>query len=218
MGNAGLDESQAGIKMAGRDINNLRYTDDTTLLAEVEKELKSFLMRMKEEIIASCLIQFSSVSRSCPTFCHPHESQHVRPPCPTSTPAVYSNSCPSSWWWHPVISYPVVPFFSCPKSLPATGSFLMSQLFAWSGQSIGVSASAPVFPKNTQDWYSLGWTGWISLQAKELSRVFSNITFQKHQYFGAQLSSQSKSYIHAWPLEQTEPWLHRPWQSNVSAF
>ena len=99
-------------------------------------------------------------------------------------------------------SHPVVPFSSCPQSLPASGSFPMSQLFAWGGQSIGVSASASVLPKNTQDWSSLGWTGWISLQSKGLSTVFSNTTVQKHQFFSAQLSSHSNSHIHTWPLEK----------------
>ena len=120
----------------------------------------------------------------------PHESQHARPPCPSLTPWVYSNSCPSSQQCHPAISSSVIPVSSCPQSLPALGSFLMSQLFAWGGQSIGVSASASVLPMNTQDWSPLGWTGWISLQSKGFSRVFCNTTVQKHQFFGAQLSSQ----------------------------
>ena len=115
---------------------------------------------------------------------------------------VYSNSCPSSQWCHPAISSSVVPFSSCPQSLPASGSFPMSQLFTSSGQSIGVSASASVLAMNTQDWSPLGWTGGISLQSKRLSRVFSNTTVQKHQFFGAQLSSQSNSHIHTWPLEK----------------
>ena len=106
----------------------------------------------------------------------PHESQHARPPCPSPTPGVYSNSCPSSQWCHPAISSSVVPFSSCPQSLLASGSFPMSQLFAPGGQSIRVSASASVLPMNTQDWSPLGWTGWISLQSKGLSRVFSNTT------------------------------------------
>ena len=110
-------------------------------------------------------------------------------------------SCPSSQWCHPAISSSVVPFSSCPQSLLASGSFPMSQLFAWGGQSIGVSALTSVLPMNTQDW-SLGWTGWISLQSKELSRVFSNATVQKHQFFSAQLSSQSNSHIHTWLLEK----------------
>ena len=106
----------------------------------------------------------------------PHESQHTRPPCPSPTPRVHSNSCPSSRWCHPAISSSVIPFSSCPQSLPASGSFPMSQLFSWGGQSIGVSASASVLLMNTQDWSPLGWTGWISLQSKGLSRVFSNTT------------------------------------------
>ena len=111
---------------------------------------------------------------------------------------VHSNSCPSSRWCHPAISSSVIPFSSCPQSLPASGSFPVSQLFSWSGQSIGVSALASVLPMNTQDWSPLEWTGWISLQSKGLSRVFSNTTVQKHQFFGTQLSSQSNSHIHTW--------------------
>ena len=140
----------------------------------------------------------------------PHESQHTRPPCPSPTPRVYSNSCPSSWWWKPAISSSVIPFSSCPQSLPTSGSFPISQLFTWGGQSTGVSASASVLPMNTQGWSPLGWTGWISLQSKGLSRVFSNTTVQKHQFFGAQLSSQSNSHIHTWPLLKPQPWLYRP--------
>ena len=131
-----------------------------------------------------------------------HESQHARPPCPSPTPRVHSNSCTLSWWCHPAISSSVVPFSSCPQSLPASGSFLMSQLFIWSGQSIGVSALASVLPMNTQDWSHLEWTSWISLQSKGLSRVRSNTTVQKHQFFSTQVSSQSNSHIHTWPLEK----------------
>ena len=131
--------------------------------------------------------QFSSVAQSCPTL-RPYEPQYSRPPCPSPTPRVHPNSCPLSWWCHPAISSSVVPFSSCPQSLPTSGSFPMSQLFAWGGRSIGVSASASVLPMNTQDWFPLGWTCWISLQSKGLSRVFSNITVQKHQFFCAQLS------------------------------
>ena len=125
----------------------------------------------------------------------PHESQHGRPPCPSPTPGSHSNSCPSSRWCHPVISSSVVPFSSCPQSLPVSGSFPVSQFLAWGGRSIGVSASASVLPMNTQDWSPLGWTGWISLQSKGLSRVFSNTTVQKRQFFSTQLSSQSNSHI-----------------------
>ena len=118
----------------------------------------------------------------------PHGLQHARPPCPSPTPRVYSNSCPLSRWYHPTISSSVVPFSSCLQSFPASGSFQMSQLFASGGLSIGDSASTLILPMNIQDWFSLGWTGWISLQSKGLSRVFSNTTVQKHQFFGTQLS------------------------------
>ena len=124
----------------------------------------------------------------------PHESQHARPPCPSPAP-VHPNSCASSRWCHPAISSSVIPFSSCPQSLPASESFPMSQLFAWGGQRIGVSALASVLPMNTQDWSPSEWTGWISLQSKGLSRVFSNTTVQKHWFFGAQLSSQSNSHF-----------------------
>ena len=126
----------------------------------------------------------------------PHESQYSRPPCPSPSPGVHSNSCPSSWWCHSAISSSVVPFSSCPQSLPASESFPVSQLITWGGQSTGVSALASVLPKNTKVWSPSEWTGWISLQSKGLSRVFSNTTVQKHQFFGAQPSSQSSSHIH----------------------
>ena len=113
-----------------------------------------------------------------------HETQHARPPCPSPTPGVYSNSYPLSRWCHLAISSSVVPFSSCLQSLPASGSFPMSPLLAWGGQTIGVPASTSVLPMNTQDWSPLGWTGWISLQSKGLSRVFSNTTVQRHQFFG----------------------------------
>ena len=135
---------------------------------------------------------FSSVQFSHPVVSdslQPHGLQQTRSPCPSPTPGVYPNSCPLSWWCHPAISSSVVPFSSCPQSLPASGSFPMSQLFASGGQNIGVSASVSVLPMNTQDWSPLGWTGWISLQSKGLSRVFSNTTVQRHQFFGTQLSS-----------------------------
>ena len=140
----------------------------------------------------------------------PHESQHTRPPCLSPTPRVYSNSCPSSRWCHPVISSSVVPFSSCPQSLPTSGSFPVSQLFTWGGQTTGVSASASVLPMNTQVWSPLGWTGWISLQSKGHSIVFSNTTVQKHQFFGTRLSSQSNSHIHTWPLEKPQLWPDGP--------
>ena len=147
----------------------------------------------------------SSVQFGCSVMSNslwPHEPQHVRPPCPSQTPRVHSDSCPSSQWCHPAISSSVVPFSFCPQSLPASGSFQMSQLFAWGGQSTGVSALASFLPKNTQGWSPLEWTSWISLQSKGLSRVFSNTAVQKHQFFSAQLSSQSNSHIHTWLLEK----------------
>ena len=132
----------------------------------------------------------------------PHVLQHARPPCPSPTPRVYSNSCPLSRWCHPTISSSLVPFSSCLQSFPASGSFQMSQFFASGGQSIGFSASTSVLPMNIQDWFPLGLTHWISLQSKELSRVFSNTTVQKHQFFSTQLSLLSNSHIHTWLLEK----------------
>ena len=131
----------------------------------------------------------SQFSRSVVSNClQPHEPQHARPPCPSPTPGVHPNPCPWSWWYHPTISSSVLPFSSCPQSFPASGSFPMSQLSALGGQSIGVSASTSVLPMNTQDWSPLGWTGWISLQSKGFSRVFSKTTVQNNQLFHAQLS------------------------------
>ena len=135
-------------------------------------------------IISSVLFSHSVMSASLWS----HELQHTRPPCPPPTPRVHPNPCPLSWWCHPTISSSVVPFSFYLQSFPASGSFPMSQLFAPGGQSIGVSSSTSVFPMNTQAWSPLGWTGWISLQSKGLSRVFSNTTVQKHQFFIAQLS------------------------------
>ena len=133
----------------------------------------------------------------------PHELQHARHPCPKTIPRAHPNSCPLSWWYHPTISSSVVvPFSSCPQSLPASESFPMSQLFAWGGQSIGVSALASFLPKNTQGWSPSEWTGWISLQSKGLSRVFSSTTAQKHQFFGVQPSLWSNFYTHTWLLEK----------------
>ena len=145
--------------------------------------MKTFFKKIKRRNGRSWL--FSSVQFSCSVVSdslQPHESQHARPPCPSPTPRVYSNSCPSSGWCHPAISSSVIPFSSCPQSLPASGCFPMSQLFGWGGQSIGVSALASVLPMNTQDWSPLGWTGWISLQSKGLSESspttqFKNINF-----------------------------------------
>ena len=132
------------------------------------------------------LVQFSRSVVSSSS--RPHESQHARPPCPSPTPGVHSDSRPLSWWCHSAISSSVVPSSSCPQSFPASESFPMTQLFAWGGQNTGVSTLASFLPKNTQDWSPLEWTGWISLQSKGLSRLFSNTTVQKHQFFSAQLS------------------------------
>ena len=134
----------------------------------------------------SCSVQYSCSVMS--NSLQPHGLQHTRPPYPLPIPGVYSDSCPLSRWYHLAISSSVIPFFSCLQSFPASGSFQMSQFFASGGQSIGVLASASVLPMNTQDWSPLGWTGWISLQSKGLSRVFSNTTVQKHQFFSTQLS------------------------------
>ena len=134
----------------------------------------------------------------------PHGLQYARPLCPSPILEAYSNLCPLSRWCHPTISSSVVPFSSCLQYFPASGSFQMSQFFASGGQNIGVSASASVLPLNIQDWFPLGWTGWISLQSKGLSRVFSNTTVQKHQFFSAQLFFffKSNSHIHTWLLEK----------------
>ena len=139
-----------------------------------------------QAFIKNVSVQFSCSVMS--KFLQPHEPQHTRPPCPSPTLGVHPNPCPLSQWCHPTISASVVPFSSCPQSFPASGSSQMSQLFASDGQSIEVSASTSVPPMNTQDWSHLGWTGWISLQSKGLSRVISNTTVQKHLYFGTQLS------------------------------
>ena len=150
----------------------------------MKSETSSFLFitvppKSRVMVLGSVQFSHSVVSDSL----QPHGLQHARPPCPSPFPGVHSNARPSSWWCHPAISSSVVPFSSCPQSLPGSESFPISQLFAWDGQSTGVSASASFLPKNTQDWSSLEWTGWISLQAKGLSRVFSNTTVQKHQWY-----------------------------------
>ena len=154
--------------------------------------------------MASALCHFSSIQFSHSVVSNPlqpHGPQHARPPCPSPIPGVYSNSCPLSQWCHPTITSSVIPF-SCLQSFPPSGSFAMSQFFPSGGQSIGVSASASVLLWILKDLFPLGYTGWISLQSKGLSRVFSNTTVQKHQLFGAQPSSQSNSHIHTWPQEK----------------
>ena len=144
-------------------------------------------------------LQFSSVAQSRRTLCHPMDCS-MPGLCPSNglpTPGVYSNSCPLSWWCHPTISSSVVPFSSRLQSFPASGSFQMSQFFATGGQSIGVSASTSILPMNIQDWFYLGWTGWISLQSKGLSRVFSNTTVQKHQFKKKSINSSVLSFLHS---------------------
>ena len=145
-------------------------------------------------LLFSCLVVSDSL--------RPHGLQHARLPWPSPSPGVCSNSCPLSQWCHPTISSSVVPFSSRLQFFPLSGSFPMSQLFTLGGQSTGVSASTSVLAMNTQDWSPLGWVVWISLQSGGLSRVFSNTTVQKHQFFGSQLSSLSNSHIHTWPLEK----------------
>ena len=162
----------------------------------IKKKIK-VLEKQKSLVISTFMfssVQFSHsvMSDSLQT----HESQHARPPCPSPTPGVHSNSRPSSRWWHPAISSSVIPFSSCPQSLPASESFPMSQLFTRGGQSTGVSALASFLPKNTQDWSPLEWTGWISLQSKGLSSVFSSTTVRRHQFFGTQPFLLSSSHIH----------------------
>ena len=144
----------------------------------------------------------------------PHGLQHARLPCPSPTPGACSNSRPLSWWCHPTISSSVVPFSFRLQSFPASGSFLMSQLFTSGGQYLGASTSASVLPMNIQDWFPLGLTGWISLQSKGLSRIFSNNTIQKNQFFSAH------SHIHTWLLENPKLWLDGPllaWEPNISS-
>ena len=163
------------------------------------KALCSVWFQIEGSIVLSW-VQFSCsvVSDSL----RPHESQHATPPCPSPTPGVHSDSRPSSQWCHPAISFSAIPFSSCPQSLSSSESFPVSQLFAWGGQSTGVSALASFLPKKSQGWSPSEWTGGISLQSKGLSRVFSNTTVQKHQFFSAQPSSQSNSHIHTRPLEK----------------
>ena len=170
---------------------------------------KSLVFLFNPRPTFSVPVQFNSVAQSCPTLCAPWFITRQAFLSIINSRSSFKlmsikSLMPTRWTWVcPAISSSVIPFSSCAQSLPASGSFPVGQLFAWGGQSIGVSASASVLPMNTQGWSPTGWTGWISLQSKGLSRVFSNTTVQKHQFFGTQLSSQSNSHIHTWPLEKS---------------
>ena len=168
-----------------------------TLLVILPRHIRRIMIRGNFQF---SLVQFShSVMTDSLRL---HGLQQARPLCPSPTPGVYSNSCPLTRWCHPTILSSVVPFSSHPQSFPGSGFFPKSHFFTSGGQSIGVSASASVLPMNIQDSFPLGWTGWIFLQSKGLPRVFANTTVQKHQFFGAQLSSQSNSHIHTRPQEK----------------
>ena len=175
--------------------------DTNIIIGEVIYRFKKYMKWLGIAYKSRERFQFSPsvVSNSL----QPHGLQHARPPSPSPTPGVYSDSCPLSWWCHPTISSSVVPFSFHIQSFPASGSFQTSQLFASGSQSIGVSASTSVLPMHVQDWSPLGLTGWIPLQFKGLSRVFSNTTVQKHQFFSTRLSLQSNSHIHTWLLEKS---------------
>ena len=173
-------------------LSTVHWCPSPTLFDFLKKNFKLNLIDAFRKTNQRVSVQFSSVAQSCQTL-RPHGLQHARLSCPSPTPGVYLNTCPLCQWWHPTISSSVVPFSSCLQSFPASGSFQMSQLFTSGGQSIEVSVSASVLPMNIQDWFPLGWTGWISLQSKGLSRFFSNATVQKHQFFSAQLSLWSTS-------------------------
>ena len=162
-------------------------------------------------IINSAALNIVEFSRSVMSdSLRPQGLQLTRPPCPSPTPRTCSNSCPLSQWCHSTISSSFIPLSTCPQSFPASGSFPMSLFFPSGGPNIGASASASVLSMNIQDWFLLGLTGLISLQSKGLSRVFSNTIIQKHQFFGAQLSIWSNSYIHTWLLEKPCIWLDGP--------
>ena len=188
--------------LKGSSLYNCKKNGNLSFNSDGNPGIQDFFKSPKEKnyqfAISSVQFSRSVVSDSL----RPRGLQHARPPCPSPTLGACSNLCPASWWCHPAISSSVVPFSSCPQSLPASESFPMSQLFSWGGQSTGVSASTSVLPMNIQGWFPLGWTGWISLQSKGPSRVFSNTTVQKHQFFGAQPSSQSNSHIHTWRQEK----------------
>ena len=183
---------------------NMRYGHKLMfkmLIMALSSNSKHWMIRKVEPL--KIVNQFSSVQSLSRVrlFATPWIAAHQASLSITNS-GVHSNSCPSTQWCHPAISSSVVPFSSCSQSLPASESFPMSQLFTWGGQSTGVSALAEVLPKKSQGWSPSEWTGWISLQSKGLSRVFSNTTVQNHQFFGAPPSSQSSSHIHTWPQEK----------------
>ena len=159
-----------------------------------------FTVKLEDFMVLLMVLQFLFQFSHSVALCDPIDCS--MPGLPVHPPGAHPNSCPLSQWCHPAILSFIIPFSTCPQSFPASGSFQVSQFFASSGQIIGVSVSTSVLPMNTQDWSLLGWTGWISLQSNGLSRVFSRTTVQKHQFFSAQLSSQSNSHIHTWPLEK----------------
>ena len=179
------------------------------------RNASSFETNWKRERCCCCCL----VSKSCPTLCNPVDWKHSTLPCTSPSPGACSNPCPSSQWCHPTISSSVAPFFSCPQSFPALGSFPMCGLFASSGQSIGTSASASVLPMNIQGWFPLGCTGWISLQSKGLSRVFSSTTVQKHQFFGnSAFFTVQLTFVRDYWKEHSFDCMDLCWQSNISAF
>ena len=181
-------------KMPMKNID-LQVTGAVHSVWHLDSFVHSLIQWMFSEHLPCCC----SVAQSCPTL-HFHGLQHARPPCPSLCPRVFSNSCPLSQWCHPTISSSVTSFSSYPQSFPASGSFPMSQLFTSGGQSIGASAS--VLPMNIRSWFPLGWTGLISLLSKGLSSIFSSTTICKHQFFGAQPSLLSNSYISTWLLRR----------------
>ena len=178
--------------------DRLHFYSPSKTVGEWKWYIHNLLWIALKHVFTHQMFQFSSVqfSRSVVSdSLRPHESQHARPPCPSPSPRAHSESRPSSPCCHPAIWSCIVPFSSCPQSLPASESFPMSQLFAWDVESTGASALASLLPEKSQGWSTSEWTGWISLQSKGLSRVFSNTTVQMHQFFSAQPSSQSNSHI-----------------------